>query len=101
MPDTADDFRAGVRTLHDTYHADPEADIHLAPPDARVFQQPQPGTADFARQRLVGSAAPEPHIERWGPTGAEGFGPVELLDGRTGRSIARLNSKNRRRLEGR
>lgn len=87
-----------LRRLHDTYHAAPDADIHMAPPGP-VVQQPQPGTADFMHQRLVGSSAPERVIERWDATGPEGFGPVELLDSRTGLPIARLNSKNRRRLE--
>jgi hypothetical protein len=87
-----------LRRLHDTYHAPPDADIHMAPPGP-VFQQPQPGTADFMHQRLVGSSAPERYIERWDGLGPEGFGAVEILDGRTGQPIARLNAKHRRRLE--
>jgi hypothetical protein len=50
-------------------------------------------------QRLVGSSAPERYIERWDGLGPEGFGAVEILDGRTGQPIARLNAKHRRRLE--
>jgi len=47
---------------------------------------------------LVGSAAPEPVIERYEGIGVEDFGPVELLDGRTGESIARVNRHMRKRL---
>ena len=86
-----------VRRLHEVYHADPDAEMHLAPP-GNAFRSPQPGTAEFAADRLVGSAAPETYIERWDGVGPEGFGPVEILDGRTGRSIARITSKNRRRM---
>lgn len=89
-----------VRQLaHDARHADPEAAIHQARAGT-VFGDDQPGTADFNRSHLVGSAAPEPRIERWGPVGPEGFGAVEILDGRTGRPLARLNGRARRRLEG-
>jgi hypothetical protein len=88
-----------LRRLHDTYHAGPEADIHQAQ-HGLVFSDAQPGSPDFARAHLVGSSAPEPHIERWDGIGPEGFGPVEILDGRTGRSIARLNAHARRRLMG-
>jgi hypothetical protein len=87
-----------LRRLHEVYHAQPDADMHLAPSANGAYQQPQPGTAEFTSQRLVGSAAPEPTIERWEGTGPEGFGPVEILDGRTGRSIARVNGRNRGRL---
>jgi hypothetical protein len=34
-----------------------------------------------------------------GAVGAEDFGPVELIDGTTGRPIARVNRHLRRRLE--
>jgi len=86
------------RAAHDARHAAPEADIHLAPAREGLVQDAQPGTLEFAERHLVGSSAPEPHIERWDGIGPEGMGPVEILDGRTGRSIARLNSNARRRL---
>lgn len=38
-------------------------------------------------------------MERIGPVGNEDFGPVELIDGRTGQPIARVNRHLRRRLE--
>lgn len=75
-----------LRRLHDTYHAAPDADVHMAPTGDH-FQQPQPGTSDFMQQRLVGSSAPERFIERIDGVGPEGLGIVELIDGRTGRSI--------------
>jgi hypothetical protein len=84
-----------LRRLHEVYHAAPDAEMHLSP---HGYRSPQPGTAEFSAERLVGSAAPEPVMERWDGVGPEGFGPVEILDGRTGRSIARINSKNRRRM---
>src|SRR5262245_38141183 len=87
-----------LRRLHEVYHAPPDADLHPASAASGAYQQPQPGTPEFFAERLVGSAAPEPLIERWDGVGPEGFGPVEVLDGRTGRSIARINSKNRRRM---
>jgi hypothetical protein len=101
-----------LRQLHDTYHAPETADIHAAingplrTPDnphglTFVFKDHQPGTAEFSRQHLVGSSAPEPIIERMDAIGAEDFGPVELLDGRTGQPIARVNRHVRRRLEAR
>jgi hypothetical protein len=89
-----------LRRLHEVYHAQPDAELHLAPDPAAngLYQQPQPGTARFTSERLVGSAAPERTIERWEGVGPEGFGPVEILDGRTGKPLARLNSRNRGRL---
>ena len=106
----ADAASAYTRQLHDTYHAPPEADIHEAVSgpirspgnDAGykfLFRDAQPGTAEFTRAHLVGSAAPEPTIERMDGIGPEDFGPVELIDGRTGRSIARVNRHMRKRLE--
>jgi hypothetical protein len=91
MPETNDI----LRRLHEVYHAPPDADLHLSP---HGYRSPQPGTADFSAERLVGSAAPESYIERWDATGPEDFGPVEILDGRTGRHIAKINSANRRRM---
>ena len=85
-----------LRRLHDVYHAGPEADLH---PSVHAYRSPQPGTPQFSAERLVGSAAPEPYIERWDGIGPEGMGPVEILDGRTGRSVAKVNSKNRRRMD--
>jgi len=98
------------RAAHDAYHAPIEADIHEAvhgpirtpTSDAGfkfLFRDAQPGTAEFARAHLVGSAAPEPIIERMGPVGAEDFGTVELLDGSTGKSIARVTRHARKRLK--
>jgi hypothetical protein len=84
-----------VRRLHEVYHAHPDAEMHLSP---HAYRSPQPGTPEFSAERLVGSAAPEATIERWDGIGPEGFGPVEILDGRTGRSIARINSNARRRM---
>jgi len=37
-------------------------------------------------------------MERWDGIGAESFGPVELIDGRTGKSIARVNRHARKKL---
>lgn len=88
-----------LRRLHDTYHAPAEADIHQSH-HGLVFSDAQPGTAEFSTSHLVGSSAPANHIERWDAVGPEGFGPVELLDGRTGRSIAKINAAARRRLMG-
>lgn len=84
-----------LRRLHEVYHAAPDADLHLSP---HAYSSPQPGTGAFSAERLVGSAAPEATIERWDAVGPEGWGPVEILDGRTGRSIARINGKARRRM---
>lgn len=84
-----------LRRLHEVYHASPDADLHLSP---HAYRSLQPGTPEFSAERLVGSAAPETYIERWDGIGPEGMGPVEILDGRTGRSVARINSKNRRRM---
>jgi len=86
-----------LRKLHTVYHAPSDADIHMATHD-QAFRDAQPGTADFSRAHLVGSSAPEPTIERWDGVGAEGMGPVEILDGATGRPIAKLNAAARRRL---
>jgi hypothetical protein len=93
MPDTNE----RLRHLHDTYHAGPDADVHPAA-HGHAFRDLQPGTAEHRDLHLVGSAAPEVTIERWDSIGPEGFGPVEILDGRTGRSIVKLNSAARRRL---
>ena len=98
--------------LHDTYHAPPEADLHQAvdgpirTPDSDagfrfLYKDAQPGTAKFSAQHLTGSAAPEPFIERFEGIGPEDFGPVELIDGRTGRKIARVNRHMRKKLEDR
>ena len=107
---TTPDSNPLQRAAHDAYHAPPEADIHEAisgpirTPESDagfrfLFKDHQPGTAGFSRAHLVGSAAPEPIIERMGPIGAEDFGPVELLDGRTGEPLARVNRHSRRRLQ--
>jgi hypothetical protein len=96
--------------LHDAYHASPEAAIHAAvsgpvrTPDSDagfkfLYKDHQPGTAEFARAHLVGTAAPEPIIERFDGIGVEDFGPVELIDGRTGERIARVNRHARKKLE--
>lgn len=109
MPITPDNDEL-LRRLHDVYHARPEADLHQAvhgpvrTPSNDVgfkflFRDDQPGSAEFAKAHLVGSSAPEPFIERMDGIGAEDFGTVELLDGRTGRPIARVNRHTRRRLE--
>jgi len=98
------------RAAHDAYHASIEADIHEAvsgpirTPESDagfrfLFKDHQPGTAGFARAHLVGSAAPEPIIERYDGIGAEDFGPVELLDGQTGEKLARVSRHARKRLQ--
>lgn len=100
------------QAAHDAYHALPEAPIHEAVSgpvrtpgnDAGfrfLFKDAQPGSAEWARAHLVGSSAPEPIIERMDAIGPEDFGPVELIDGRTGQSIARVNRHARRKLENR
>ena len=99
-----------ARATHDAYHAPPEAAIHEAidgpirTPDSDagfrfLYKDAQPGTARFSAKHLTGSAAPEPIIERMGGIGPEDFGPVELIDGRTGQPIVRVNRHMRRRLE--
>ena len=98
MPTTPEAAGNFVRRLHDVYHAGPDEHLHMAPPREGLYQDAQPGTAAFGDAHLVGSSAPEPHIERWDGIGAEGMGPVEILDGRTGRPIAKLNAAARRRL---
>ena len=97
MPTTPDSSREFVRRLHDVYHAPAEADIHEAihgpvrtpttDGELRLFRDLQPGTAEHSRLHLTGSAAPEPLIEVYGPIGAEDFGPIKLLDGRTGKPL--------------
>ena len=94
LDDNPDAF---VRRLHDVYHAPPDAPVHMAP-SGHAFQDAQPGTAAFTEAHLVGSSAPERTIERWDGIGPEGMGPVEILDGATGRPIAKLNAAARRRL---
>jgi len=91
MPDSL------AKAAHDARHASPDADIHQAV-HGSVFNDAQPGTPAFARAHLVGSSAPEPRIERWDGIGPEGMGPVEILDGRTGKPIAKINAAARRRL---
>jgi hypothetical protein len=86
-----------LRRLHDTYHAHDNADVHQSPGGHGLFIDRQPGASGFGGDHLVGSAAPEPIIERYAGIGAEDFGPVELLDGRTGASIVRVNRHLRRR----
>ena len=91
--------------LHEIYQQ-PVPDGPIRTPDnphgrTFLFKDHQPGTTEWARAHLVGSAAPEPFIERLGPIGAEDFGPVELLDGRTGEPLARVNRHVRRRLDAR
>lgn len=109
MPTTPDSNPLRQAT-HDAYHAPETADIHEAvygpirTPDSDaglrfLFKDAQPGTAAFSRQHLVGSAAPEPVIERMDGIDAEDFGPVELIDGRTGKPIMRVNRHMRKRLE--
>lgn len=111
MPITPDSNPLRQAT-HDVYHAPPEAPIHEAlhgpvrTPANDVglrflFRDDQPGTASFTRAHLLGSAAPEPIIERMGGVGAEDFGTVELIDGRTGQPITKVNRHLRKRLEGR
>lgn len=100
------------QATHDAYHAPVEADIHEAvhgpvrTPESDagfrfLYKDHQPGTAAFNAKHLVGSAAPEPIIERMDGIGVEDFGPVELIDGRTGQPIAKVNRHTRRRLENR
>jgi hypothetical protein len=102
MPTTPDNDEL-LRRLHDVYQQPPpQGPIRTPGNDAGLsflFKDAQPGTAAFTATHLVGSSAPEPVIERYGAVGAEGFGPVELIDGRTGHSIARVNRHLRRRLE--
>ena|SRR5215472_3303769 len=107
MPTTPDNNPLRQAT-HDAYHAPVEADIHgavhgpIRTPTTRgatfLFRDHQPGTAEFARTHLVGSAAPEPIMERYDGIGAENFGPVELIDGTTGKTIARVNRHARKHL---
>jgi hypothetical protein len=115
MPITPDSealglFRKLRQAAHDAHHASVEASIHAAvhgpirtPENPRgltfLFKDAQPGSAEFTRAHLVGSSAPEPIIERLDGIGREDFGTVELLDGRTGEPIARVNRHMRRRLE--
>ena len=94
----SDAYREGLRRLHDTLAAPPGAPIHQSPGGNGLFIGPTPGTREFSNTYLTGSAAPEPIIERWEGIGGEGFGPVQLLDGRTGEPIARVNRHLRRRL---
>jgi hypothetical protein len=94
-----DAYRQGMRRMHDALAAPPDGDLHQSPGGNGLFIDAKPGTAEFARSHLVGSAAPEPVMERFDGIGVEDFGPVELLDGRTGQSIARVNRHMRRRLE--
>jgi tryptophanase len=98
MPTTPDSDDL-LRRLHDVYHASADRPVHQSPGGHNLFVDTQPGTPGFAQRHLVGGAAPEPIIERLGGIGAEDFGPVELIDGRTGQSIARINRHMRRRLE--
>ena len=101
MPTTPanDAYREGVRRMHDALAAPPDADIHQSPGGHGLHIDPQPGSRAHMDAHLVGSAAPEPIIERYAGIGAEDFGPVELIDGRTGEPIARVNRHMRRRLE--
>ena len=94
----SDAYREGLRRLHDALAAPQEADLHQSPGGHGLYLDAQPGTADFNRSHLVGSAAPEPLIERYEGIGVEDFGPVQLLDGRTGEPIARVNRHVRKRL---
>jgi hypothetical protein len=96
---TMPDSEELVRRLHDVYHAPPEADLHQSTGGHGLFIDQQPGSAAFTQRHLVGTAAPEPLIERYGGIGAEDFGPVELIDGRTGERVARINRHTRRRLQ--
>jgi hypothetical protein len=108
MPDS-DPLR---RAAHDAYHAPSDADIHEAmhgpvrnahgsPGLTFLFKDAQPGSREHLQAHLVGSAAPEPYIERMDAIGPEGFGVVELLDGRSGARIARVNRHARRHLDAR
>ena len=101
MTDTTpnnDAYRAGVRRMHDALAAPPDSDVHQSPGGNGLYIDAQPGSAEFAAQHLTGSSAPEPLMERWDGIGAESFGPVELIDGRTGKSIARVNRHARKKL---
>jgi len=93
-----DAYRLGVRRMHDAISAPPDSDIHQSPGGNGLFIDAKPGTAEFRAQHLVGSAAPEPVMERWDGVGVEDFGPVELIDGSTGQTIARVNRHLRKRL---
>jgi len=86
--------------MHDALAAPPDGDLHQSPGGNGLFIDAQPGTAEFARSHLVGTAAPEPIMERWDGVGVEDFGPVELIDGSTGASIARVNRHMRKRILG-
>lgn len=97
----SDAYREGVRTMHDALAAPPDADMHQSPGGNGLFIGPTPGTREFSNQYLTGSAAPEPFIERFEGIGPEDFGPVELIDGATGKSIARVNRHMRKKLENR
>lgn len=103
MPDSSHlaGYKEAMRRLHDSYHAAPDMDIHPSPGGNGIFVDAQPGTAEFARAHLVGSAAPEPYMERFDGIGPEDFGPVELIDGRTGKTISKVNRHMRKRLEDR
>jgi hypothetical protein len=97
----SDAYRDGVRRMHDALAAHPEAPVHASPGGHGLFIGPTPGTREFSETYLVGSAAPEPTIERFDGIGPEDFGPVELIDGRTGQLIARVNRHMRKHLEDR
>lgn len=102
MPTTPDNDDL-LQRLHQTYQQDVDGPVRTPENDVGLkflFRDAQPGSAGFARAHLVGSSAPEPIIERIGPIGTEDFGPVELIDGRTGQPIVRVNRHLRRRLEG-
>jgi len=78
-----------LRRLHEIYQSPlPEgAPIRTPGNDSGLtfmFRDLQPGTAEWSRIHIPPGAE---RIERWGPIGAEDFGPVEVLDGRTGRHI--------------
>jgi hypothetical protein len=87
--------------MHDALAASPAAPIHASPGGNGLFIGPTPGSAEWSATYLTGSAAPEPLIERFDGIGPEDFGPVELIDGNTGQSIARVNRHMRKKLEGR
>lgn len=87
--------------MHDALAAHPESPIHQSPGGNGLYIGPTPGTPEFSAQYLTGSSAPEPTIERYEGIGPEDFGPVELIDGHTGQSIARVNRHMRKKLEGR
>lgn len=102
MPITPDNDEL-VRRVHEVYQQPPPSGPVRTPDNPHgltyLFKDVQPGTCAFARAHLVGSSAPEPIIERYGGVGKEDFGPVELIDGRTGQPIARVNRHLRRRLQ--